>query len=167
MGTGEEAEAQIQIKGAYFISGSGRTPVSGDIEDLLENKAKVSASDEQKDASHSTDAGSIVIAGMISHTQFITEWGLLASDATGIGGKFNQWLTGDPRGFCFHQSDCNRFTSEVVMAITGDGGQWQHRESAADRNVVLGAVLVSALENVLTPFYSVRPARIPSSGGKD
>jgi hypothetical protein len=74
---------------------------------------------------------------------------------TGIAGRFNELLTGDPRGFCFGDA-CSKYTSTVVMNVTGDSGHWWVMEKAQDSKVVLDLVIADSVENTLQPLYDLK-----------
>ncbi len=84
---------------------------------------------------------------------------------TGVAGRFNEMLTGDPRGFCLAES-CSKYTSTVIMNVKGNSGHWWVQEKAQDSKVVLDLVVADAVENMLKPFYDIRPQASTEAGGK-
>ena len=100
------------------------------------------------------------IATVTTFTGFlsVTDLGVWLSQKMGIAGRFNEMLTGDPRGFCWHES-CNKYTSSAVLRVKGDDSYWWLQEAAKDERIVLDLVVEDMGANGQKPLLELKPER--------
>jgi len=154
----EEADAKYRFGGMFTITGAGKEDVRGKLGDLLESSVGTPQPGSPDYRHQNVDllqigvsAAYAGVASVISVTDMV-RW---IGQKTGVAGRFNELLTGDPRGFCFGDA-CSKYTSTVVMNVTGDNGHWWVMEKAQDSKVVLDLVIVDAVENMLQPLYYLK-----------
>ncbi|WP_126448103.1 hypothetical protein [Sulfuricystis multivorans] len=162
----EDADAKFNFDGIFLISGAGKEEVRGRLGELLESAVGV-AQPSNPDYHHQNvdllQIGVSVAATGVASMLSVTDMVRWIGQKTGIAGRFNELLTGDPRGFCYGDQ-CNKFTSSVILSVNGDSGHWWIMEKAQDSKVVLDMVISDAIENVLKPFYDVKkPAAVQGS----
>lgn len=164
----EDADEQYRFSGMFMLSGAGKEEVKGKLADLLESSVG-SGQGNSPDYGHQNvgllqigvSAAYTGIASTISITDMVRWLG----QKTGIAGRFNELLTGNPRGFCLAES-CSKYTSTVIMNVKGNSGHWWVQEKAQDSKVVLDLVVADAMENMLKPFYDIRPQASTEAGGE-
>lgn len=154
----EDADAKFRVGGMFTISGAGKEDVRGKLGDLLESAVGADQPSNPDYRHQNVDllqigvsAAYTGVASMLSVTDMV-RW---IGQKTGIAGRFNELLTGDPRGFCFGDA-CSKYTSTVVINVTGDSGHWWVMEKAQDSKVVLDLVIADAVENTLQPLYDLK-----------
>ena len=164
----EDADEQYRFSGLFMLSGAGKEEVKGKLADLLESSVGNSQGKSPDYGHQNVDllqigvsAAYTGIASAISVTDMVRWLG----QKTGVAGRFNEMLTGDPRGFCLAES-CSKYTSTVIMNVKGNSGHWWVQEKAQDSKVVLDLVVADAVENMLKPFYDIRPQASMEAGGK-
>lgn len=154
----QEADAKFRFGGMFTITGAGKEDVRGKLGDLLETSVSAPQPNAPDYRHQNVDllqvgvsAAYAGVASVISVTDMV-RW---IGQKTGVAGRFNELLTGDPRGFCFGDA-CSKYTSTVVMNVTGDNGHWWVMEKAQDSKVVLDLVIADAVENALRPLYELK-----------
>lgn len=154
----EDADAKFRVGGMFTIAGAGKEDVRGKLGDLLESAVGADQPSNPDYRHQNVDllqigvsAAYTGVASMLSVTDMV-RW---IGQKTGIAGRFNELLTGDPRGFCFGDA-CSKYTSTVVMNVTGDSGHWWVMEKAQDSKVVLDLVIADSVENTLQPLYDLK-----------
>ncbi len=155
--TAGDADAHFKVGGAFAITGGGKEEVRGKLGELLESSAEAAPSNSPDYRHQNIDL--VQIAAGRAYTGFISVTDMVRwlGKKTGIVGRFNEMLTGDPRGFCWHES-CSKFTSSAIVSVKGDSGHWWLQESAQDAKVVLDLVVADAIESALKPIYDIKPA---------
>ncbi len=151
-----DAEATFKLTGVFGIEGAGKERVSGPLGELLEKTIPVDASGRPDYQHQSVDL--LQIATVTTFTGFlsVTDLTVWLSQKMGIAGRFNEMLTGDPRGFCWHES-CRKYTSSAVLGVKGDDSYWWLQEAAKDERVVLDLVVEDILANGLKPLLDLKP----------
>lgn len=155
--TAGDADARFKVGGAFAITGGGKEEVRGKLSELLESSVEATPSNSPDYRHQNIDL--VQIAAGRAYTGFISVTDMVRwlGQKTGIAGRFNEMLTGDPRGFCWHES-CSKFTSSAIVSVKGDSGHWWLQESAQDAKVVLDLVVADAIESALKPIYDTKPA---------
>jgi hypothetical protein len=165
----EDADAKFTFNGIFSITGAGKEDVRGKLGDLFESAIE-NVEPQNPDYRHQNvnirqigvSAAYSGIASAISVTN-IVRW---ISQQTGIAGRFNEMITGDPRGFCYGEQ-CTKFTTTVNLSVNGgDDGHWWVRGTAINEKMVLDLVIANALENAMKPFYDIKPPSSPSSASQ-
>jgi len=163
----EEADEQYRITGMFMLSGAGKGKASGKLGELLESSISNDLGKSPDYKHQNVDLLQIGVSAAysgITSAISITDMVSWLGQKTGIAGRFNELLTGDPRGFCVGES-CNKYTSTVIMFAKGNSGHWWIQEKAQDSKVVLDLVVADAVENILKPFYDIRP-QVPAATGE-
>lgn len=155
----EGAEATFKLTGVFGIKGAGKERISGSLGDLLEKAIPVDPSG--KPDYHHQNVDLVQIAAVTAATGFTSLISVSAmvnwlGQQSGISGHINEMLTGDPRGFCWHES-CNKYTSSAVLRVQGNGSYWWLQEAATDERVVLDLVVEDMLANGLKPLLDLKP----------
>lgn len=152
-----DADAHFKVGGAFAITGGGKEEIRGKLSELLESSVEAAPSNSPDYRHQNIDL--VQIAAGRAYTGFISVTDMVRwlGQKTGIAGRFNEMLTGDPRGFCWHES-CSKFTSSAIVSVKGDSGHWWLQESAMDAKVVLDLVVADAIESALKPIYDTKPA---------
>lgn len=153
-----ESEAAFTLRSNFGLSGAGKEEVRGKTESLIEGPSEEGAS--RPDYKHQTvdllQVGVSAARTGITSVFSITDIGMWLSQKTGIAGRFNEALTGDPRGFCYGEN-CNKRTNSVIMMATGGvDGAWYVVEKAFSEQIVLHVVIEDSIETVLKPFYELK-----------
>ena len=134
-----DAEVKFRLSGIYLVIGAGKASMSGSLGEMLENT--ISLGDSMKPDYRHQNVSLIQVAaastfiGSISPSDMIS-WLVQKS---GISGRINEAITGDPRGFCWNEN-CNKLTSHIVIRI-GDGeSHWLEGIHLLAVYVILGIV---------------------------
>jgi len=94
-----EADVVFRMMGGIGITGGGKTAVGGQMEELVEGNTRKDA-----DKTNYTDLGIhgdvIAVTSLLTKTLQVANIALWLSQETGIGGRVNETLVGDPRGVC-------------------------------------------------------------------
>lgn len=150
-----DADVKFKLSGIYLVTGAGKTSMTGSLGDLLESS--ISLADSTKPDYQHQNVSLIQMAatspfrGSISPADMIN-W---LAQKSGISGRINQAISGDPRGFCWNEN-CNKLTSHIVIRI-GDGkSHWWIQGEAKNENVVLDVVFADLIENLLAPIYDLK-----------
>ena len=151
-----DAETTFKLTGVFSIEGAGKERVSGPLSELLEKTIPVDPSGRPDYQHQNVDL--VQIATVTTFTGFlsVTDLGVWLSQKMGIAGRFNEMLTGDPRGFCWHES-CNKYSSSAVLRVKGDDSYWWLQEAAKDERIVLDLVVEDILANGLKPLLDLKP----------
>ncbi len=154
-----DAEATFKLAGVFSIEGAGKEKISGSLGDLLEKSIPVDPSG--KPDYHHQNVDLVQIATVTAATGFTSLVSVSAmvnwlGQQSGISGHINEMLTGDPRGFCWHES-CNKYSSSAVLRVKGDDSYWWLQEAAKDERVVLDLVVEDMLANGLKPLLDLKP----------
>lgn len=148
-----------------MLSGAGKEEVRGKLAEFMESSIVLDRENSPDYRHQNVDllqvgvsAGYTGLTSAISVTDMVRWLG----QKTGVAGRFNELLTGDPRGFCLADS-CNKYTSTVIMNVKGESGHWWIQEKAQESTIVLDIVVADVIENMLKPLYDLRP--MASAGG--
>jgi hypothetical protein len=151
----DDADVKFKLSGIYLVTGAGKASMSGPLGDMLENA--ISIGDSMKPDYQHQNVSLIQMAatstffGSLSPSDLINWLG----QKSGISGRINQAITGDPRGFCWNEN-CNKLTSQIVIRI-GDGqSHWWIQGEAKYENVVLDLVFADLVEHLLAPIYDLK-----------
>jgi hypothetical protein len=164
----EEADEQYRFSGIFMLSGAGKDEARGKLGELLESSVSNDLGNSPNYGHQNVDLLQIGVSAAysgIASAISITDMVRWLGQKTGVAGRFNELLTGDPRGFCLAES-CSKYTSTVIMNVKGNSGHWWVQEKAQDSKVVLDLVVADAVENMLKPFYDIRPQVPAATGGK-
>lgn len=150
-----DADVKFKLSGIYLVTGAGKASMSGPLGDMLENTISIGDSVkpdyQHQNVSLIQMAATNTLLGSISPSDLI-HW---LAQKTGISGRINEAITGDPRGFCWNEN-CNKLTSHIVIRI-GDGqSHWWIQGEAKSVNVVLDLVFSDLVENLLAPIYDLK-----------
>ncbi len=162
----EDAEAQFRLNGMFMLSGAGKAEVRGKLSELLESSLVMEPATSPDYRHQNVDLlqiGVSVARTGIASSLSITDMVRWLSQKSGIAGRFNEWLTGDPRGFCLAES-CSQYTSTVILAVTGDSGHWWLQEKIQDPKVLLDKVFADALDHTLKPLEDLLSRAVPPAG---
>lgn len=165
----KDADLKISVSGIFHVIGAGKDPINGRVGELLEASLEPGAG-ESPDYTHQNinlvqiAAASIPLGGISVPQLFL--W---VSQKTGIAGRFNEAITGDPRGWCFAEV-CKIRSSGAVFAVRGgDNGHWWVFSEVKDKKMFLDLVVMDAIESGLQPFYELKDkvAQAAAKGGTD
>lgn len=151
-----DAEAKFRITGVFGIEGAGKERLSGSLGELLEKTIPVDGSGKPDYHHQNVDLLQIATVSAFTGVLSVSDMINWLGQKSGLAGRFNEMLTGDPRGFCLHES-CNKYTSSAVLRIVGDDSYWWLQEAAQDERVVLDLVVEDILGNGLKPLLDLRP----------
>ena len=145
----EEADIKMKCYAKFGVSGAGKDPVTGNVEELLQ--AEPMQPPDSPEYTHQSVnlaqiAAPIVAIGVIP----IADIFVWITQKVGIAGTFNKAITGDPRGFCLH-ADCNKFTQRAVTACAGDVA-WILQYQAINEKMVIDQVIERALQGMRDQF---------------
>lgn len=150
----ENADAKIRFDGVFMVAGRGKETVKGKLGDLLESSMRLKAPSNPDYGHQNVDIAQVaagrLFTGSFSPTDLITYLG----QKSGIAGRFNELITGDPRGWCWHES-CDKVWSHVVMQVRGDAGHWWVQVSAQEKSIVLDQAIAEAIDATMRPFVDV------------
>jgi len=164
----DEAEEQYRFSGMFMLSGAGKNEARGKLGELLESSVSNDFGNSTNYGHQNVDLLQIGVSAAysgIASAISITDMVRWLGQKTGVAGRFNEMLTGDPRGFCLADS-CSKYTSTVIMNVKGASGHWWIQEKAQDSKVVLDLVVADAVEQILKPFYDIRGQEPDALGGK-
>lgn len=149
----DEADVRFQIMGTCRVYGKGRESKSGSMGKLLETSLPAEESLKvDYFAAQGPDLSQVAISTAVSRPLGITNLFDWATHKIGLAGRFNEMLTGDPRGFCFGP-DCGKFVSFAAITVRGDNDlYWWLQASASNEKVVLDKVVSDIVESALKPF---------------
>lgn len=165
----EDADAKFRVGGMFTISGAGKEDVRGKLGDLLESAVGTDQPSNPDYRHQNVDLLQIGVSAAytgIASVLSVTDMVRWIGQKTGIAGRFNEMLTGDPRGICFGEA-CSKYTSTVVMNVTGDSGHWWVMEKAQDSKLVLDLVIADVVESTLEPLYELKNAAQGQQGRGD
>lgn len=92
----------------------------------------------------------LVAAGALNLASAIANFGTALGDATGIGGKFNSMLTGDPRGICIWPcDDWNKYHQTVLLVV---------ESTSPDGSTTKSAIKVFTKDEKLFPYQLLSAA---------
>lgn len=148
------ADAQFRFNGTYIISTLAKQDIVGPLGEVLERTVRLD--DQAADPHYQTvDLLQIGAVGAYRGAISVPDLLLWISQKTGIAGRFNEMLTGDPRGWCLNEK-CNQTRSYVEMRVYGDGAFWRVKAQAWHEKLMLDILIADVLENVLAPFYQLK-----------
>lgn len=150
-----DADVKFKLSGIYLVTGAGKSSMSGSLGDMLESSVNLGdptkADFEHQNVSLIQMASTRSLMGSISPADMI----IWLSQKSGISGRINQAISGDPRGFCWNEN-CNKLNSHIVIRI-GDGqSHWWIQGEAKHENVVLDLVFADLIESLLKPIYDLK-----------
>lgn len=168
------AEVKISLSGIFHVIGAGKDPINGKLGALLEASLEPGAG-ESPDYTHQNInlvqiAASSIPLGGISVPQLF----LWMSQKTGIAGRFNEAITGDPRGWCLAES-CNIRRSGAIFAVsasdvsTSHKSHWWVSSEVKDKKMFLDLAVMDAIDSGLQPLYELKEkeSSAVSKSGKD
>lgn len=161
-----DADFTVDVDGAFHVIGAGKEPLKGRLGELLEASLEPGAGNSP-DYTHQNInlmqiAASSVPLGGISISQLI-QW---VSQKTGIAGRFNEAITGDPRGWCWAESCKQRISGAVFAVRAGDNGRWWVFSEARDPRMLLDLVVMDAIDSGLKPLYGLKQAKLSQNEGQ-
>ncbi len=165
----DDADARFRVNGMFFVSGAGKEEVRGKLGDLLESAVGVDQPSNPDYRHQNVDLLQIGVSAAytgVASVLSVTDMFRWIGQKTGIAGRFNEMLTGDPRGIFFGEA-CGKFTSTVMMDVTGDSGHWWVMEMAQDPKRVLDQVIADTVESILKPLYDLKNAAQDQQGMGD
>lgn len=155
-----DADAKFLFSGLFVVAGAGKTSINGSVGELFEKSMGVEASTTPDYQHQSVNLTQIAVSSFVMKAISVTDIFLWFSQATGIAGRFNEALTGDPRGICMHK-DCEKLSSSVAIYVGGDNGAWRIRSAVQNDKVVLDIVIAEAMERALAPLFDLQKNRVP------
>ena len=160
-----EADADLKFKmsGVFMLSGAGKEPVNGSLGDLLEKSIDLSAAENPDYKNASVSLAQIAATSGLGGAISLSDMVLWLSQKVGVAGWINKQLSGDVRGFCWHES-CNKFTHTVIVRVNGSGYGWWIQETATDEKIVLDLLIEDIIETAMTPLSVIKTSS--SSLGK-
>lgn len=157
------ADARFRFNGTYIISALAKQDIVGPLGEVLERTVQVD--DKPADPHYQTvDLLQIGAVGTYRGAISVPDLLLWISQKTGIAGRFNKMLTGDPRGWCLNEK-CNQVRSYVEMRVYGDGVFWRVKAQTWHEKLLLDVLIADVLENTLAPFYQLKAsdAQVPGT----
>ena len=158
--TPEEAELKVEFSGMYFVQNASKERKSGQLGELLEEATADIAPDRPNYRVESVDIPQMLAVRAGTGAFAITDIALWISQQTGIAGRFNEWLTGDPGGWCLNEA-CRKQRRQlmnvaIVSVSTGGEFHWWLKHEAWDEKVVLDRVIADALEHAIRPLAELK-----------
>ncbi len=154
VGDSSSADARFRFNGTYIISALTKQDIVGPLGEVLERTVRLD--DQTADPHYQTvDLLQIGAVGAYRGAISVPDLLLWISQKTGIAGRFNEMLTGDPRGWCLNEK-CNQARSYVEMRVYGDGVFWRVKAQAWHEKLMLDILIADVLENILEPFYQLK-----------
>lgn len=148
------ADVRFKFNGTYIISALARRDIAGPLGEVLERTVQLD--DQAADPHYQTvDLLQVGAVGTYRSAISVPDLLLWISQKTGIAGRFNDMLTGNPRGWCLNEK-CNQVQSYVEMRVYGDGVFWRVKAQAWHEKLVLDVLIADVLENILAPFYQLK-----------
>lgn len=147
-----DATAEFLVDGMFISSGNGKADFKSRLGDIFE--AGFRKHDESPDYKYqNVDVPQLAAVaagtGALSVADLVTWIG----QKTGVTGRFNEMISGDPRGFCWHES-CSKYTNVAILSVTGNSGYWWIKVSAVDSNIIIDKVVNTGVVSVLKPILS-------------
>ena len=158
--TKEEADVAFKMQGTLDVKGGGKTGFSASMAELAESGASKDAGGP--DYQHQNITGeSIAVESIATRTIYLSHVLLWLSQKTGIAGRANELLTGDPRGICV--TDCDNWkrlqhiTRIAIISVPMGGkpekrGFWSLHAYAYHDKVEAEKHVAESLVLALEPF---------------
>lgn len=158
--TKEEADVAFKMQGTLEVKGGGKTGFSASMAELAE--AGASKDVGGPDYQHQNITGeSIAVESIATRTIYLSHVLLWLSQKTGIAGRANELLTGDPRGICV--VDCENWkrlqhiTRIAIISVPQEGkpekrGFWSLHAYAYHDKVEAEKHVAESLVLALEPF---------------
>lgn len=153
--TAEDADLTLRISGNFMISGAGKERFDGKLADLtngLPADAGQSPDYYQEPNSLASIAITTLVFGDLSMA--VSDLVTWLGKKTGIIGRVNNAMIGDPRGWCVGDA-CKRDNILVVAINTDDYGHWWLESQATDTRMVIDYCLADAIEKGLQPLLDL------------
>lgn len=162
-----DADAVFMMQGTLEVKGGGKTGFTVSMGELAESGDKRDVGGT--DYTYQTITGeSVVVSTIGMRTVSITDVGLWLSQKTGIAGRANELLTGDPRGICV--VDCENWkrlkhvTSLAIASLPIEGkpfksGAWALYSSVYRDKVEAEMAIADSLVMFLEPFDLAPPPK--------
>jgi hypothetical protein len=151
------ADAKFIFRGNVIVDGGGQAPMKESLGVLTEKAATLNPS--SPDYHHQNVflpviAASSVVMGKISATDILSWLG----QTTGAAGRFNEAITGDPKGWCLNDAcrEARKVFSSRVMITASGSGQWYVLNTARSNKVVADYMVADAITSVLEPLLSLQ-----------
>lgn len=155
-----DADIAFLMSGSLEVKGGGRVGFNAPMSELAESGEKRDIGGT--DYTYQTITGeSVVVSTIGMRTVSLTDVGLWLSQKTGIAGRANELLTGDPRGICMVDCDnwkrLNHSVSLAIGSVPMEGkpvklGAWALYSSVYRDKVEAERAIADALVMVLDPF---------------
>lgn len=159
----EDAEAKFLFAGLFSVNGAGKQGINNrPLAELFENSTTIEIPDSPNYQHQSIDLPQIAVSSVVMKAISATDILLWFSQVTGVAGRFNEALTGDPRGICM-QKDCEKLLSSVALYVTGndENGKWRISSGARNEKPVLDIVIADAMERALAPLFDLQKNKVP------
>lgn len=163
----DQADVKIEIAGGYSITGAGKEDIKGTLGAALENSLRIDPSASASATHQSVDVVQIAAASIGTGTIDLSGMVLWVTQKTGMAGRFNQALTGDPRGFCLNEN-CNKYRNVLNVLVRVlekrvswkedpqlKRGIWLVEAVVFDEKVVLDLMISKAMETALAPLLEL------------
>lgn len=159
----EDADIYISLLGRFELVGGAREGFSATYAELAEAEQKPGVGGTNY--THQTiNAGQIAVATAATRYLSLTDIGLWLTQKTGIAGRVNETLTGDPRGICL--SNCENWkrlrhiamVSVYSLKIEGKPfirGAWTIDYDAYHDALMVEDVMSMTILKALEPFRNV------------
>lgn len=161
-----DADAKFLFSGLFVVAGAGKTSLNGSLGELFEKSLNVETSATPDYQHQSINLGQIAVSSFVSKSISVTDMVLWFSQITGVSGRFNEMMTGDPRGICMHK-DCETLSSSVAIYVGGENGAWRIRSAVQNEKVVLDIVIAEAMERALAPLFDLQKNNVPIANAGD
>lgn len=173
--TKEEADVAFKMQGTLDVKGGGKTGFSASMAELAESGASKDAGGP--DYQHQNITGeSIAVESIATRTIYLSHVLLWLSQKTGIAGRVNELLTGDPRGICV--TDCENWKRLQHIAMIGAGiipmegkpdkrALWALQTHAYHDKVEAEKHVAETLALAIEPFDNAVKQRVGGTNGVD
>ncbi len=148
-----QADEKFKLTGIFSITGAGKQSVKGQLSDLFETSVKLDSHQGADYRAQTITLTQLAATSAINGSISVSDMVLWLSQKAGIAGRFNEGLTGDPRGFCWHE-DCNKVTSTAIISVRGNKSHWWIEESAKSEKIVIDLVIADLIDNSLKPIVT-------------
>lgn len=156
----EDADVSFMMGGAFQLAGGAREGFTTQLAELAESPVRQDAGGTNY--THQTFHGDTITGKTIlTRTLSLTDIGMWLTQKTGIAGRINELVTGDPRGVCMN--DCENWkrlrhiVNIPIASVKIDDkpfvkGAWSLHASIYRDKVEADSVVAEALIAALEPF---------------
>lgn len=157
------ADVKFKFNGTYIISALAKQDIVGPLGEILESSVRLDDGRAADPRYQTVDLIQIGATGAYRGVISVTDLLLWVSQKTGIAGRFNEMLAGDPRGWCLNEK-CKQSQSYVEMRVYGDGTFWRVKAQAWHEKLLLDLLIADVLENSMAPFYKLKTSDAQAIG---